>query len=209
LKLKECRRRSWDLRQQGVDCPPGQRPVLQQRTCDALNLVAVTAHQGAGHATQPDLTAGPLRRARARIKRGHELVDIVAVDAVAAVVAADRPKAFKLGLAASHAHQDPRAASAQGTAQQLSCTALRYRPAPILNGLPMTRLGVAVGLPYMVGDDRGGAPEQTEHPTDDSVPGLVVSETLQATGPVDPGGVQGVPSPETARGYMRRAALLD
>jgi hypothetical protein len=58
-------------RQQGVDRPPGQRAVLQQRTCDALNLVAVTAHQGAGHATQPDLTAGPLRRARVGIKRGH------------------------------------------------------------------------------------------------------------------------------------------
>ena len=98
--------------------------MSQERARDALDLVAVTAHQGACHATQSVPTAGPFHTARARINLGHELVDIVEVEAVIveivqaeAVIAAARPKAFEFRLAAGHAHHDLRAVGAWEAAQ--------------------------------------------------------------------------------------------
>ena len=115
--------------------------MLQQRARDALDLVAVTANQGARHATQSVPTAGPFRTARAWINLGHELVDIVAVEAV---IAAARPKALEFRLAAGHAHHDLRAVSAREAAQhKFFITALRYWPVPILNGLGKVRLGAS------------------------------------------------------------------
>jgi hypothetical protein len=142
--------------------------VSQERARDALDLVAVTAHQGACHATQSVPTAGPFRTVRARINLGHELVDIVEVEAV---IAAARPKAFEFRLAAGHAHHDIRAVGAWEAAQhKLFITALGYWPVPMLNGLGKVRLGASVGLKHMIGGNRGGAPEQAEHPGNDGMP---------------------------------------
>ena len=151
--------------------------MLQQRERDALDLVAVTAHQNARHAPQSVLTAAQFRTARARINLGHELLNIVKVGAVAAP--GFRSKAFELCLAAGHARYDLRAVGTREVAQrQLFITALRYWPAPILHGLGKVRLGASVRLQYVIGSDRGGAPEQAEHPGNDGMPCLVMSGTL-------------------------------
>jgi hypothetical protein len=107
--------------------------MSQQRARDALDLVAVTTHQGACHATQAVPTAGPFRTARARINLWHDLVDIVAVETVIAPLG---PQAFNFRLAAGHAHHDLGAVGAWEAAEhKFQIAALRYWPVPMLNSL--------------------------------------------------------------------------